>query len=419
MISQRSFYKLIQTVFFGLISFTLMWALWAEIPYNTVIYTVACFGIFILNFAIFQKRSLYPFMLKLMPTYACFAVWSAFMVIAYGFFYSVHSEVNFLGYHVDAYAVFFIKVFLMTSSCMFFVDFNKVHETKLFKLLLGLIVLTSTLYTIRATSVYSDAIRARETMEYMGEEEYLFGTPGYAIIYGMALLVPIFLQKCKNEKGKSRWFYIICTAMIGYMILASQFATASVIAIVGILIFVFLNVKGNVKILLFSILLILILFIHGLGIDSIFLISLSESVEGAWSVKLQDLAESLSSGILRGSLLGRTDLYGKSMGAFAESPLFGKLSRYTDSIGGHATAIDTLGLVGIVGFIPLMLMVYFQFKRMKYTCDYKKNKVAIIACVVEFIILIFLKNIVTSYAIFFSFFVLAPLMLKIEPKKSS
>lgn len=416
MISQRSFYKLIQTVFFGLISFTLMWALWGEITYTTVVYTIACFGLFIFNFAVFQNRKLYPVMLKLVPTYACFAVWSAFMVIAYEFFYSVHSEVDFFGCHMDSYAVFFIKAFLVISACMFFVDFNKVYETKFFKLILALILVTSTLFTIRATTVYADALRARETMEMLGDEKYLFGTPSYAMIYGMALLFPIFLQKCKNEKGMSKVFYIICTIMIGYMIIASQFATASIIAIIGTMIFLFFNIKGNVKVLLLSVLLITIVFIHCFELDSMFLQFMSQKVNGTWSVKLQDMADSLLSGDFIGSLSVRTDLYDKSLRAFSESPLFGKLSTPTYTLGGHATAIDTLGLVGIIGFIPLIFTIYFQFKRMKYTCNYRKNKAAIIACVVEFIILVFLKNIVTSFAIFLSFFVLAPFILKMEKK---
>lgn len=418
MISQKSFYKLIQTVFFGLISFTLVWALWTEIPYNTVIYTVACFGLFVLNLAAFQNRNLYPYMLKIMPVYACLAIWSAFMVIGYGFFYSVHTEIDFLFYNTDSYAVFFMKVFLIITPCMFFVDFNKLYETKFFKITVGIILVTSTLFTIRATNFYSDALRARDTMELRGEEEYLLGTPGYAIIYGLALLFPIFLQKCKDEKGKSRWFYIISTMMIAYMIIASQFATASILALIGTIVFLFFYFKGNTKLIFFFVVTTVVVFVHGFELDSLILSSLSNKVDGTWSVKLQDMADSLSSGDFMGSLLSRTDLYGKSFQAFLESPLFGKLSKPTNNLGGHATAIDTLGLVGIVGFIPLMFTVWFQYKRMKYTCNYMKNKSAINACVIEFIILIFLKNIVTSFAIFFSFFVLAPLLLKIQKDDS-
>ena len=414
MISQKSFYKLIQTVFFGLISFTLMWALWFEIPYSTTIYTMACFGLFIFNIAVFQNRNLYPFMLKITPVYVCLALWSAFMVIGYGFFYSVHTEVDFLIYNTDSYAVFFMKVFLIITHCMFFVDFNKLHETKFFKIILGIILTTSTLFTIRATSYYSDALRARETMELRGEEKYLLGTPGYAIIYGFALLFPIFLQKCKNEKGKSRRFYIVSTVMVMYMIVASQYATAAILALIGTIVFLFFYLKGNTKVVFLFVIITVLLFVHIFGIDSLILSSLSDKVDGTWSVKLQDMADSLSKGDFMGSVLSRTDLYSKSIQAFSESPLFGKLSKQTSSIGGHATAIDTLALVGIVGFIPLMFTVLFQYKRMKYTCNYAKNRAAIIACTVEFIILIFLKNIITSFAIFFSFFVLAPMLLKIQ-----
>lgn len=417
MISQRNAYNLIQTAFFAVISCTLMWALWIEIPSHDILYTIVCIAMFILNLAVFERKRLYPLMIRLLPVYSCIILWSIFMIIAFSSFHNVHSEIELFSYQIDAYAVFFIRMLFVIVASMFYIDFNTINDSKIFKLIVGLIIVTSVVYTIRAINMYPDALRARNIMEMRNEEEFLFGTPGYAIIYGISLLVPVFLQKCKNEKGKSRIFYAVCTVMIVYMIFVSQFATAVFLAIIGTLVFLFFNVKSKAKTIFLLLLLIFTLLIHLFNIDSMFFVFLSEKVDGSWSEKLQDMAESLSNGDFIGTLSSRVDLYTTSMKTFAESPLFGKLSKYTGDIGGHATAIDTLGLVGILGFIPFILMIYFQFRRMKCTCNYKKNKAAIISCVIEFILLVFLKNIITSYAIFFSFFVLAPLILKMEKRK--
>ena len=388
-------------------------------PMNSSIFALSCVGVFILNFFIIIKNHRSNVLKMVILEYVFFIIWSIIMIVIYGYFYHIYQNVTFLLFTMDGHAIFFIRLFVSVIPCMFFVDFCDLKDTKSFKIILGLIVVSNTFFTIRAVRIYPDAIRARETMEVWGEEEILFGTPDYAMVYGMALIFPILLQKCKDApvRSKSKWFYIICTLMVAYIIIVSQFATALLLTIVATIVFFVLSMKPNTRIIVVLLVILFVLFIRLPKLDVMFLNTLAENVSGTWVGKLHDLAETLSGGVATGSVLGRTDLYTKSLQAFLESPVFGKLLKSTTSIGGHATAIDILGLAGFIGFVPFLLTIYYNFKRLKYNCNYGKNKAAIITCTIEFIMLVFLKNIITSLSVFFAFFVMVPFLLRLNDEE--
>lgn len=408
-----------QIICFCLITFNMEWALWSFVPMNSAIFAMSCVGVFALNFFVIVKNYKSNILKMVIFEYVFFVIWSVIMIVIYGYFYHIYQNVTFLIFTMDGHAIFFIRLFVSVIPCMFFVDFCDFKETKLFKILFGLIIASNTFFTIRAVRIYPDALRARETMEVWGEEELLFGTPDYAMVYGMALIFPVLLQKCKNAPARSmtKWFYIICTVMVAYMIVVSQFATALLLTIVSTILFMLLNMKPNTRIIVLVAVAVIIFSIRVPKLDVMLLNALSETVSGTWAGKLHDLAETFSGGVATGSVLGRTDLYTKSLQAFIESPVFGKLLKSTTDIGGHATAIDVLGLAGIIGFIPFILTVCFNYKRLKSTCNHKKNKAAIIACITDFILLVFLKNIITSLSVFFAFFVMVPFLLKIDDEE--
>lgn len=397
------------------------WAIWSSLPMNSTIFALSCMGIFMLNFFVIIKNYKSNTLKRVIPEYVVFIIWSLIMIVVYAVFYHIYQNVTFLFFTMDGHAIFFIRLFVSIIPCMFFVDFCDIKETKFFKALFALIIFSNAFFTFRAVQVYPDAIRARATMENWGQEAVIFGTPDYAMVYGMAIIFPILLQKCKNAPPRSatKWLYIICTVLVAYMIIVSQFATALLLTLFATISFFLLNMKPHKMIIVISISLFVIVFVRALGLDVLLLETLSEMVSGTWAEKLQDLSQTLSGGVATGSVSGRTDLYTKSLQAFAESPIFGKMLKATTNIGGHATAIDILGLSGLIGFVPFAFTIYCNFKRIKSTCNYQKNKVAILTCTVEFIILVFLKNIITSLSVFFAFFVMVPFLLKLEDSEVS
>lgn len=407
--------KLGQTMCLMFTALTLLWALWTELPYTSTLFSLACIGGFALVL-LYAAPNIEELKWKyIIPEYMYFFFWIAIMVIANEFFYANHNKITFLFLTMDSHAIFFVRLLVAVIPFMFFVDQNKFKDTKLFKFILGAVIGTNAFYTFRAVQFYPDAIRARATMEMMDAEALLYATPDYSMVYGMALIFPVFLQKIKNAQTKSdRIIYLIFAALIFYVIMVSQFATALLIAIIGSLIFFLFSMGGNKKVIVIIIIACLFFYVHVTKMDIALIDTLANSVQGIWSEKLHDISESLSGSTLSGSLSARNDLYQTSLKTFFESPFFGLMANPFSSLGGHATAIDILGLTGIFGFIPFVLTIIYNFKRVCRTCNFPKNKASIIACNIEFIILIFTKNIITALAVFFAYFVLFPLILKVE-----
>lgn len=410
-----NFLKIAQMMCLVFAAFSLQWALWTEFSFSSILFSVACIGAVALTFVYVAPYMEEIRWKKVIPEYMHYIFWILVMVIANGFFYKQHKEITFIFLTMDAHAIFFIRLLVAVIPFMFFVDQNKFKETKLFKVIIGIVIATNAFYTFRAVQFFPDAIRARATMEYIGGEEFLYATPDYAMVYGLALIFPVLLQKFKNsEQRKDKILYLIYAALSFYIIAVSQFATALIIAIVGTLVFLLLSMAGNKRIFILLILAFLILYVHITKMDIEFLNMLSDSVDGTWAEKLQDISESLAGSSLSGSLSDRNDLYQTSLETFLKSPLLGIMAYSNGELGGHATAIDILGLSGLMGFVPFVLTYIYNFKRVCRTCNYEKNKAAIIACNIEFIILVFTKNIITSLSVFFAFFVLMPLILKAE-----
>ncbi len=407
--------KLAQLMCLAFTAFYLEWALWGEFSFSDILFPLGCVGGFALIFIYAAPKVQEIKWKKVVPEYMHYLIWIAIMVIANEFFFENYRKITFIFITADAHAIFFIRLLVSVIPFMFFVDQNKFKDTKVFKLILAVVIGTNAFYTFRAVQFFPDAIRARATTEYIGGEEFLFATPDYAMVYGMALIFPVFLQKVKNAKTKfDRIVYLIFTALIFYMVVVSQFATALLIAIVGALIFFLFSMKGNRRMMVLIVASFLILYVHITKMDVEILNFLADSIEGTWSEKLRDISASISGSTLSGSLSDRSNLYQTSLNTFLKSPFFGIMADKTGNLGGHATAIDILGLTGIFGFIPFALMIFYNFRRVYRTCNFSQNKAAIIACHIEFIVLVFSKNIITSLSLFFAFFVLVPLLLKVE-----
>lgn len=413
-----NFLKLAQIVCLGLMAFSMEWALWNEFSFSSLLFQAACIGGVVVTL-LYAAPYMEEFPWKhIIPEYMFYLFWIAIMAIANEFFYKHYRKISFIFITADAHAIFFIRLLVAVIPFMFLVDYGKFKETKLFKLVLGLVIGANAFYTFRAVRFFPDAIRARGSMEMMDAEEFLYATPDYAMVYGMALIFPVFLQKIKNAQTKSdRIIYSVFAALVFYIVAVSQFATALLIAVVGTLVFLMFSMSGNTRGTIIIVVAFLAVYVHVTKMDIAILDTLANSIQGTWSEKLHDISASLSGSALSGSLSDRGGLYQTSLDTFFESPLFGIMANTTGSLGGHSTAIDIIGLVGIFGFIPFVLTIIYNFKRVCRTCNFPKNKASIIACNIEFIVLIFTKNIITSLSVFFAFFVMFPLLLKIENRE--
>jgi hypothetical protein len=404
-------FRRIQGFCFYTIALNLLWAYFEQLGIS-ILFTLSCFAITGLSFLKVVLDTSTPIKLNHILCYVGFIIWSLLMIEVYGKIYSPHSVVDFLFLSMDGAAIFFVRLFVSVLPCMIFVDCMEFTIDKKAKILIFIVLATSVFFTSKAVATNPDALRARGTMEFLGQEELLIGTPGYAITYAFSLLVPVFLHKTFSETKDSRIFYGVCTFMLMYIVIVAQYATALLIAIIGIFIYMMIvsKPKARMYMILYSVAIGVFLWATDGGSD--ILRVLARNVEGTWALKLEDIALMLEGQNDTGSVSGRMEKYSKSTESFIKSPFLGMYWNPYGSVGGHATAIDVLGLCGIMGFIPMVTSIYGNFARMKNHTSYQTTRPAVIAVMTEFVLLIFLKNIVTSMAVFFVFYALIPLLLK-------
>jgi len=349
-----------------IVAFNLLWPYFADSALS-VLFPLACFFLFgMMWLNIFINASI-SIKTNSLLCYAGLIVWSFLMIYVYGFVYSPHSKVDFLMFSMDSYAIFFIRIFISILPAMVYVDYKELTINKVAKASIFLVLLVTVALTSKAVAFNPDALRARAMMEIEGLESLLKGTPAYAMTYSYALLFPVFLHKCRMTSGITRTFYIICSVMLGYIVMVAQYATALLIMLIGAIVYVFLISKQRTRVGL--VLCVIgfgcILAITNGGADIIR--AIARNVEGAWAIKLEDIALTLSGKGGADSVTARSALYAESVYAFIQSPLFGKLWGKTGRIGGHATAIDVLGLTGMAGFIVMIACICGNFSRMKTT----------------------------------------------------
>lgn len=407
-----SLFRNLEFLCVSLIGLNLLWPLWYESSLSAT-FSIACFILFALMAIEGFNRVRVNVPAAVVVGYLAFLLWILIMLVVYEEFYSVGSRAQFFFLNLDSSAMFFVMLFLFCIPTMLLSDIHKIKMNNVVLALILVVLITTTYYTSKAINFDANAIRSSRSMIYEGYGYILYGTPGYSHIYSFMLLVPFFLHKSLTVKGKSKIVYIASLVMMAYMITVSQLATALILTVLGILVYTFFHAKSVAKVLVAVVgVFLAFLIIDNNGYDM--LMALSGKVEGDWSVKFVDLAKSLVGEQDSGMVSGRKELYAASFESFLKSPFVGKFIQNDGSIGGHATAIDVLGLTGVLGFIPFIIVIVCNGQRMKYGSDYNDLKPVIIATVIQFLVLVFTKNIITAQPIFFTYFVLVPMLVKSE-----
>ena len=105
--------------------------------------------------------------------------------------------------------------------------------------------------------------------------------------------------------------------------------------------------------------------------------------------KVPEIEKFLMDGESTGDLDARITLYNKTWDAFLNNILIG--TDDATQIGGHCYFADRLGMLGLIGGVPLILFFYSQF-RYSYTFISKERRIYFFIGLICFIILGFIKN---------------------------
>lgn len=392
------------------VALRLLWALWAEQTVAEYLYLLGCFSCFLwmVFFFIGNLNKNYNSLTVLQFFFTL--IWCFAMFLGYEIGY--HREtISFFGIPMDSHARLIVYDFILLLPGIVFADQYRLKLGKFIKIILFALIASSFYVTIVAVIEDPNSLRMAMDEDFYGEIELFYGLPDYSVVYGFALIVPWLLYKVSESTGKRKIYYFISLILIVTIIAISQFATALLAIIAGILLYYAICLwkkKPAAAVLMITFLCILLIF--GTGSIAFLLNNLSATIEGEWAEKLQEIALFLGEGESTGDLGTRSDYYALSLEQFLRSPLLGTIVSEGGRLGGHSTFLDILGLTGLFGAIPCVVMISTFFVRMR---KYKQNlsyRAGIWSALAVYLIFLFMKNIISAISINYTFFVLLPIL---------
>ena len=192
---------------------------------------------------------------------------------------------------------------------------------------------------------------------------YRIGMASYSFAHAVTILIPplVYIVKDDNNKRLFRYFSVATLAFCIILCYLSGSTTALLLGVTALLLSLFSkegSVSHNMRVLLI-VLLILLPFIISDTLLFSFLNFLDRLLGGThFHSKVQDFMDMAYYGETSGDIRARENLYMYSINLWFHHPLFG-----SDLMPGrHSAIFDRLASLGISGFIPLILYIYYQVK---------------------------------------------------------
>lgn len=196
-------------------------------------------------------------------------------------------------------------------------------------------------------------------------EYYRTGLMDYSMAHAIPILIPPLFYAYKKVAStvKSKFFLLTSIAGCVFLTWLSDSTTALMLAVLFLVIGFLTNVsdiRRNFRKLI--IIGIIVLPIAASDDVQLAVLDAAETVLGSESVfadKIEEFRYSIENeGKMSGDMQGRVDRYNKSLDMFFTNPLWGTNTKP----GNHASLIDRLGAFGLLGFIPLMLFLWYSLK---------------------------------------------------------
>lgn len=197
-------------------------------------------------------------------------------------------------------------------------------------------------------------------------EYYRTGLLDYSMAHAIPILIPplFYAYKKVASTAKSKMLLLVAIAGCVFLTWLSDSTTALMLAVLFLGIGFLTNVsdiRSNFRKLI--VIGIITLPIAVSDDVQLAVLDAAETVLGSESVfaeKIEEFRYSIENeGRMTGDMQGRVDRYNKSLDMFFANPLWGTNTKP----GNHASLIDRLGSLGLLGFIPLMLFFWYSLKR--------------------------------------------------------
>ena len=251
------------------------------------------------------------------------------------------------------------------------------HLFKLLMVFFGFFLIESSIVSVWANYMYPGLMRLQASAEMAaGNASILdpfkaFGLSDYNLPHAIPALIPGLVYALRESRKIQRLLFLVILVSSIALAYASTSFTALFLTLTSLIMSILIS-KDNVhstKLRLVLVGFFVIPFAFSIQLQSLTVRAVQSFFpeESIISRKLADIDDSILYGDSEGAVDNRATLYEKTFYCIAENPIFGTDD---DSIGGHSAIPDRIAALGIIGFIPYVLFIFFQ---MKFTCFYIKG----------------------------------------------
>ena len=323
----------------------------------------------------------------------------------------------------DSYFNTFPKVFteftlLVLSSAIGYYSLQSEHErdSKAIMWLVIIIISITSIATLVLDQLNPGVVRMAFSNLYRDEDmsivysSYRMGMTNYYLPHALPVIIPSLVLGVKNKDlGLLTRIIVVLVLLLTFVLIyISNSVTAILIAALFFIISL-INIKGsirsNVIVLLFVTVLLVPLLIN-VNLMISFLDFVGDSLEAntTFYQRIMDIKETLMYEETVGDLDARVNLYSMSTNEFASSFIIGS----NNVLGGHSSIIDRLAAVGLVGFIPYVILIWKQLKK-NYSIVPNQHKIYYIEGILAGVVMLLTKN-MSNWEMWLMIFVVMPIL---------
>lgn len=234
------------------------------------------------------------------------------------------------------------------------------------------------------------------------------GLPDYTLMHSYPLMLPGLCLAFRKGNLRNSIFFAATIVLFSFVIMRTAVTTSIGISMAFIF-FALLVSKESLNKTVFLLCLCIVLFYvaYESGLVLAFIEWVMPYFEGtAVMEKLIDIRNSINSGSVTGDTLEvRGDLHDLSKQSFYDNPLFGG-----DKVGRHSQVLDILGSMGIIGFLPFIMIFISVLKLYITEINDRFDRVFLYSCFGIALVYLYSKGIFGATGWLFTY-VMAPCLV--------
>lgn len=344
---------------------------------------------------------------------AVFVLKTLLLIFFIAFFYALLTDAASISQNVDNRVMkrFISKTYQYLTfylPAILFIRINKVATLKQKRWLtaVGFIMMV---YVIISTWIFLiEHPGATKTIESFGGDA-THDVANYYFIYAVPILLAVIAAFAQESKGVVK-LLAYGSILFGVVFLVNaQYTIAILIAVIGVL----MQILRNMRSLAGKILLGFVFVIAALFLPQILRLAISVIPSEQVATRLSEILGFFSGqGMDTQNLGGRMSLYGRTVLAFFQSPIWGNRFLNFD---GHATFLTVLADTGILGGIPFYVLLCTTYKKVKNQLFESQKHFKVI--ITMFVLMGLTNPIHAAMPLGLAVWLLAPLMLQAITKE--